>query len=597
MESSFIRTAKSSINREGLMRRTIALTITLGILLAACGTATLEATPTSLPTIPPKATNTPPPTATVGSPTSEIVEVGGREGEPLPAHAGELFSTSGACTFCHMNMTDDSGADVSIDAYWRSTMMANAARDPYWQAAVRREVENLPDLSEVIQDKCSNCHMPMAQYTASVEGGSGVMFGDEGFLALENELNKLALDGVSCTLCHQVRSDGLGTAASYSGGFTIDTTLRRPERLIFGPYKSSQRDINIMAGASGYVPEQGLHLTGSELCATCHTLYTPYVDASGEIAGEFAEQVPYFEWYYSDYRSSRNCQDCHMPEAEGGVSISTTSQKLRSPFAKHSFIGGNVYMLTILNRFGEELGVTASSEHFQATIERTLDQMQNDTAILTLDQARLSGGRVILDVTIENLAGHKFPTGYPSRRAWLHVKVTDSNGAVVFESGGVNSDGSIIGNDNDLDPAQYEQHYQAIVQEDQVQIYETILRDSEREVTTTLLHAAGYLKDNRLLPTGFDKSAPYEDFAVRGLAFEDIDFDETFDQIQYVLAVGESTGPYQIMIELLYQSVGYRWIANLDDQSGSEIERFLGYVEEVPNQPVVIDAVELQLGD
>jgi hypothetical protein len=286
-----------------------------------------------------------------------------------------------------------------------------------------------------------------------------------------------------------------------------------------------------------------------------------------------------------------------MPEAEGGVSISTTSQKLRSPFAKHSFVGGNVYMLTMLDRFGDELGVTASSEHFQATIERTLDQLQSDTANLTVDEVYLSGGRVILDVTIENLAGHKFPTGYPSRRAWLHVKVSDASGAVVFESGGINPDGSIIGNDNDNDPARYEQHFQAIVQEDQVQIYEAILRNSEREVTTTLLRAAGYLKDNRLLPTGFDKSAPYDDMRVRGKAFEDTDFDETYDQIQYVMGVGDSTGPYQVTVELLYQSVGYRWIVNLADQEGPEITRFLGYADEVPNEPIVVDAIELQVGN
>jgi hypothetical protein len=235
----------------------------------------------------------------------------------------------------------------------------------------------------------------MAQFTSLADGDTGIIFGDEGFLESEDELNKLALDGVSCTVCHQVQADGLGTAASFSGGFSIDTILRRPERLLYGPYKSSEQNATVMAGASGYIPEQGLHITGSELCATCHTLFTPYVDETGAIAGEFAEQTPYFEWYYSDYRSSQNCQDCHMPEAEGGVSIATTSQILRSPFAKHNFVGGNVYMLTILDRFGDELGVTASSEHFQATIERTLDQMQKNTANLTVDEARLSGGRVM----------------------------------------------------------------------------------------------------------------------------------------------------------------------------------------------------------
>jgi hypothetical protein len=175
--------------------------------------------------------------------------------------------------------------------------------------------------------------------------------------------------------------------------------------------------------------------------------------------------------------------------------------------------------------------------------------------------------------------------------------ITDGSGELIFESGGVKMDGSIIGNDNDQDPAQFEQHYQAIVQEDQVQIYEAILRDSELGVTTSLLRAAGYFKDNRLLPSGFDKSAPYEDFRVRGAAFEDIDFDESYDQIQYFINVSNSTGPYQITVELLFQSVGYRWIENLTDQEGHEIERFLSYTSDVPNLPIVIDAVELQLGN
>jgi hypothetical protein len=578
------------------MCRSFILTLILGLFLVACATATPEATSIAPPTKLSKATNTPPPTATVPATPTEAVEAALRPGDPLLNTAGELFSTAGTCTLCHTNMTDNSGTDVSIDSYWRSTMMANSARDPYWLASVRREVETFPELSEVIQDKCATCHMPMAQYTAVSQGEAALIFGEAGFLASENELHPLAMDGVSCTLCHQVRTDGLGTAASFSGGFIIDTTLRRPERIIFGPYQSTETDIAVMRGASGYIPAQGLHLSGPELCASCHTLYTPYVDANGEVAGEFPEQVSYFEWYYSDYRGFKACQDCHMPEADGGVQVSTTSQTLRSPFARHNFVGGNAYMLLVLDQFGDELGVTASSEHFQATIERTLSQLKNDTVILAVDEARLSGGRVVLDLTIENLAGHKFPTGFPARRAWLHVRVTDANGVAVFESGAVNLDGSIVGNDNDADPTQFEQHYQAIVQEDQVQIYEAILRDSERNLTTTLLRAAGYLKDNRLLPSGFDKSAPYDDILVRGLAFEDIDFDEALDKIQFVMPVGASSGPYQVTVELLYQSVGYRWSENLNDQAGAEIEHFRGYGKAVPNQPVVVASVELELG-
>ena len=37
-------------------------------------------------------------------------------------------------------MSSAAGEDLSIGFAWRASIMANAARDPYWQAAVRREV-------------------------------------------------------------------------------------------------------------------------------------------------------------------------------------------------------------------------------------------------------------------------------------------------------------------------------------------------------------------------------------------------------------------------------------------------------------------------
>ena len=60
-------------------------------------------------------------------------------------------------------------------------------------------------------------------------------------------------------------------------------------------------------------------------------------------------------------------------------------------------------------------------------------------------------GRVQADIRVENIVGHKFPTGYPSRRTWLHLTVRDAAGRVVFESGALNPNGSITGNDNDAD--------------------------------------------------------------------------------------------------------------------------------------------------
>src|SRR5574338_1556132 len=51
----------------------------------------------------------------------------------------DLFSHSDNCIACHNNLSTEGGEDVSIGTMWRGTMMANSARDPYWQASVRRE--------------------------------------------------------------------------------------------------------------------------------------------------------------------------------------------------------------------------------------------------------------------------------------------------------------------------------------------------------------------------------------------------------------------------------------------------------------------------
>ena len=48
--------------------------------------------------------------------------------------------------------------------------MANSARDPYWQAAVRRETVDHPAAASAIQNECSACHMPMARFQAHVAG-------------------------------------------------------------------------------------------------------------------------------------------------------------------------------------------------------------------------------------------------------------------------------------------------------------------------------------------------------------------------------------------------------------------------------------------
>jgi hypothetical protein len=485
-------------------------------------------------------------------------------------------------------MVDEAGTDVSIDTNWRAAIMANAARDPYWQAAVRSETLDLPDLRAVIEDKCATCHTPMAHFTAMSKGLETDVL-DDGFLHREHALHSLAIDGVSCTLCHQIEEAGLGTPGSFSGGFSIDVERPVGERLIYGPFPAAEGPASVMQDVSGYLPVQGPQSTQSELCATCHTLYTPYVDAEGKVAGEFPEQVPYLEWQHSDYAQTQVCQDCHMPPAQGGVRLASVGGgPPRSPFAQHLFIGGNTYVLNLLRTFGKERAVTASSEDFQRKIDQTLEQLQARTATVTVEEAQVADSRLTMVVAIESQVGHKLPTGFPARRVWLHVTVKDAADSVIFESGAVNPDGSIVGNENDSDPAANEAHYEEIVSPDQVQIYEAILENVEGGITTGLLEAKGYRKDNRLLPKGFDKGTANDDIGVYGGAATDDDFEGGGDRIRYAIDLTGAQEPLTVVLELLYQSIGTRWAENLRQHDAPEIANFLSSYEAVPNEPVVV---------
>jgi hypothetical protein len=536
------------------------------------------------------------PTEEQPPPTATETQVADGQGASLPAEHGAFFSTAGTCIPCHADMLDESGQDVSNGEFWRSTMMANAARDPYWQATMRAEVSRHPSYQAVIEDKCTTCHTPMARFTDAAGGESG-SFLDSGYRSEEHGLHTLAMEGVSCTLCHQVQPDLLGEEDSFSGGYVVDVESLGGGRELFGPYITPGDQAQIMKAVSGYIPIQGLHIQKSELCAACHTLYTPTIDENGEISGLFPEQTPYLEWLNSAYKDSASCQDCHMPIAQGGVQLSLTGGELRGPFNKHEFVGGNVYMSYLLKSYINELGLTASSEHVDATLSRTLDQLQNRAGAVRVENLAIEATSLTADVLVSSEVGHKFPTGYPSRRLWLHFVVQDAGGEIIFESGAFDLDGSIPDNANDANPEAFEPHYTFIDTPGEVQIYETIMMDTRGRVTTALMRGAGYLKDNRLLPLGFDLASAGDEIQPYGGAQNDPDFQAGEDRIQYVIDIGGAQGPFKISVDLLYQSISFRWMENLRPSSAAEIDRFLGYAEAIPNLPVVISGAIIEVGD
>jgi hypothetical protein len=509
---------------------------------------------------------------------------GGTHGkEPQPA-----FQTSDRCFACHNGMTTSAGKDFSIGLEWQASVMANSSHDPYWQAAVRRETIDHPESKAAIEDECSICHMPVTRYEGKLQGKLGEVFSHLPFDPQKKQ-NAEAADGVTCSVCHQIGTKGLGTSESYVGNFVVDPPPAKDSHFEYGPYAIQLGNMHAMSTSTGgFAPTLGNQITDSAMCGTCHTLITRALGEGGKEIATFYEQMPYPEWLHTDYEKRQSCQACHMAEIHEASPISSVLGVDRQGVRRHSFVGGNFLLAKTLNQYRDELGVAAQPQQLEDAAREAMEFLQTQSARVSISDVQLSGGILTTSVAVQNLTGHKLPTAYPSRRAWLHVVVRDNSGQVIFESGRLRPDGSIVGNDNDDDPLRYEPHYSKISRADQVQIYEDVMKDQDGQVTTGLLHAVGYVKDNRLLPPGFDKKSAPADIAVMGEAASDDNFTAGQDRVQYSVWVGDAPGPFQFEAELWYQPIGFRWAHNLLRYNAMEPQRFVRYYDSLSSSSAIV---------
>lgn len=509
------------------------------------------------------------------------------QGGPLPTQGSTLFKGSGNCAICHTGdgtVLSVNGVDVSPPTYWRSTMMGNSSKDPFWRAIVAEEVHNYPQLQELIETTCTRCHAPMGYTEAFYNGQTSYTIDDL-------RQDPLANDGVSCTACHQIKENNFGSDSSYSGHYIIEN-----DHVIYGPYENP--DTQAMLNISGYLPVYTTHMNKSELCATCHTLFTPYLDNQGQIAGDFPEQTPYIEWKNSVYPGlNTQCQDCHMPKIYDPIDIATIPpqhQVLRTPYWKHNFVGGNVYMLQLMKNNIDSLAITATPEHFDSTIARAEDNLTN-LAIGLFVSSVYEDDSLNISVKIENKAGHKIPSGIPFRRMWIHLKVEDAMNNVVYESGKWDNTGEIIGLNAD-----YEPHYNVIRNEDEIQIYEGVFVDVDQNVTYTLLRAAQFVKDNRIPPKGFTTThISYDTIAIYGNALNDPDFNKESsvegsgsDIVLYKVAALPNAS-YTVTAEVCFQTIKPRVVGNMQTLTEPDITKFLAMYNNLPNLPYIMKNVSI----
>jgi hypothetical protein len=509
--------------------------------------------------------------------------------QTAPYDTNNFFATGGRCGGCHghdptgVAMVTYAGEDVNIMDDWAGTMMANSSKDPFWRAKVSHEILVNPGLQVAIEDKCTSCHAPTGHFTAH-------MFNQPSYSMAQLAVDTFGLDGVNCSGCHQQKDTLMGN--NFSGN------LFYTEKVIFGPYPDPNSAV--MEFFVGFRPEYSPHVAKSEFCGGCHTLITETVDLSGvPTGGKFVEQATYHEWKNSQYSTNGiTCQSCHIPRITDSIKLATNYPFMdgRTPFGKHQLVGGNAFMLKLMANNMTAIGATCEPYNFDTTIARTTRYLRDSTCDLHVIQTARTFDTVYYDVQLDNKAGHKFPSGYPSRIAWIQFVVTNLNNDTVYKSGIQDAFGNIIGRDPGFEP-----HHDVCYTDNDVQIYEMVMGDVADNPTTVLTRADTCLKDNRLCPKGFSTSHPsYDTTQIVGIG-NDADFNYSGptegtggDVVHYHVYLNGYTGPLNISTKVYYTSVPRQWLSEMFAFSSPEITAFQGMFNTADQTPMLIAQVDYQ---
>lgn len=497
---------------------------------------------------------------------------------PLPtggaAITSERFRESVACAQCHTAsdtaLRDSAGRDISPYGLWQGSMMSLAGRDPFYLAVFAEELAKDPD-NDAIDGVCTRCHGG-----AGHEESRGAITFDS-LVSGTDTAAQLARDGVTCSLCHQIAPDNLGREASFTGGYIIGF-----EREMYGPHENPF--VTPMQMFINFTPTLGAHTAKSELCATCHTV----------IVGDVVEQATYLEWRSSSVAINAQCQTCHVPTDDadgvrltGPIAKFPTNLSPRAPLGRHRFAGGNAYMLRLIASAEAWANTGVPAETFAAGAADAEAHLAT-AAKLELTASGSASARE-LAVRVINQTGHKLPTGYPSRRVWLHVTVRDGE-RVVWESGG--DEAGVLAVDHPTVDAILP-HHDRITSQDQVQVWQAVLVDADGKPTHRALDGAKYGKDDRILPAGFLPSNADKPRTLPVGVDGDDDFIAGSDTVTF--ALGKVPAGATVEVELRYQTLSPALVETIDRGRTPMATRFTDLARAMPPLPIVMTRAQLTL--
>ncbi|MGD9141785.1 MAG: hypothetical protein PVJ42_09630, partial [bacterium] len=356
-----------------------------------------------------------------------------------PLEGAILDDPDHSCATCHGNFDED----VEPWFVWRGSMMAQAARDPFFFACMAIAEQDAPSAGDV----CIRCHSPGGwQEGRSVDTSGGL-------------LNAKDRHGVHCDFCHRMVDfdyvAGVSPAIDVAALATVDPLpLQYGNGQFINDFNPIMRGPYSDAEASHAFVESPFHRS-ADLCGTCHDVSNPvflqpapgdYVPSAFDaphpdmyVRNMFPVERTYSEWSASEYAASgvyapqfagnkpdgmvSTCQDCHMRDVTG-KGCSESGAPTRDDLPLHDMMGGNIFVVDIIQNFYPDEVDVAQLQAAKARAEQMLG------LAATLDVTPEDFG---VTVRVTNETGHKLPSGYPEgRRVWLNVKGLNAADSLIY---------------------------------------------------------------------------------------------------------------------------------------------------------------------
>ncbi len=306
---------------------------------------------------------------------------------------------------------------------WNGSIHSLAFKDPVYQGELAKAVKAV---GHEISRQCEGCHSPVGVVTGEIKG-PGL-----------SGLSSIALQGVSCDVCHSV-----------SGTTHWQTPSHEPENasLILSPGVATTAGQQLIkrgplapsegcGGGFHDCVESSLHLQ-ADLCAGCHQVY--HYDA------HFPLEATYLEWKHGPYaQKAILCQDCHMVDIETYKRSADQFVRPEKKDYRHYFNGANFLLSYLGSAAAQRAGNPELADGMMQQYHMAVARLQS-AAGLELTPIYHDGRLAEVRVRVKNLrAGHNLPTSLTNvRQMWLEVTAKDQTGRELLTSGSVQADGSL----------------------------------------------------------------------------------------------------------------------------------------------------------